>query len=452
MFEESHETLEGLRRLFAGQTSPFEEARAAAHLTGCRDCWLLAARAIAAQKASGVLVVQGPLRKLVELHEEEQERSLDWLEAPAAWPEIQALTTKARRDKVRLTRSLHTFGFLEFLLEAGAEAAAPAESEEFFILALFVAGQLPSSRFSNEMKNDLCAECCMEIANARRRLARWPAARDSLKKGLDYAARGARNGVAEGKVLCVEGVLEDDLGNSDGAAKLLRRAIELFEAAGQTFLRSRTLAQLAYVLVETDPAESLRIIEQALALIPADNPRLAMFAEGIKIACLIALDAPQEALLRLIALQPLHKQFREPFTQLRRKFTAARILESLGRHRKAEILFEEAVAGDLEHGLVKDYFLDLVYLFGFHLRRGQKDAAIAVCRRGGQDLSPLIDEEEHGEPAHDQMRTVWRSLEEEVKKGKIDLGVTTVLKNYIKAHWRTPASEPPSFGPSTASE
>jgi hypothetical protein len=94
---------------------------------------------------------------------------------------------------------------------------------------------------------------------------------------------------------------------------------------------------------------------------------------------------------------------------------------------------------------VKDLFLDLVYLFGFHLRRGQTSEAIAVCRRASQELSLLDDEEGSGESARDQMRTVWRSLEEEVKRGTVDLGATTVLKNYIKAHWRTPASEPPSF-------
>ncbi|HTQ78392.1 MAG TPA: hypothetical protein VMM92_00235 [Thermoanaerobaculia bacterium] len=173
----------------------------------------------------------------------------EWLEAQAAWIEIRPLSAKARRDKVRLTRSLHTISFLEVLQEEGAAAGAPAESEEFFYLALLVAGQLPSSRFTVELKNDLCAECCAEIANARRRLAKWPAARDALQKGADYVERGAKNGIAEGKVLCVEGALEDDLGNIEKAADILRRAIGLFETAAQIYLKSRTLAQLAYILV-----------------------------------------------------------------------------------------------------------------------------------------------------------------------------------------------------------
>jgi tetratricopeptide (TPR) repeat protein len=444
MFEEPHENLEGLRRLFAGEASPAEAERAAAHLTGCRGCWRLAARAIAAQKASGVLALQGPLRSLVDLHEVEQTRLEEWLEAQALWAEIRSLTAKARRDKVRLTRPLHTLSFLEVLLEEGA-VGSPVESEELFYLALLVAQQLPSPELSIPLKNDLCAECCAEIANARRRSAKWPAARDALKKGTEYAARGSKNGVVEGKLLCVAGALEDDLGNTEEAARILRRAAGLFEAAAQTFLRSRTLAQLAYVLVDLDPIESLQVVEQALSLIPDSNSRLVWFAEIIRINCLVSLGAPQEALLRFNDLKVLQEQFREPFIQLRSRFTSARILEHLGRLQRAESLFQEVIAGDLEHGLMKDFFLDLVYLFGFHLRRGQSSAAIAVCRRASQELSLLDDEAGSGESARDQMRMVWRGLEEEVKKGNVDLGATAVLRNYIMAHWRTPASDPPFF-------
>ncbi len=445
MFEEAHENLDGLRRVFSGQASPIEADRAAAHLMSCRSCWLLATRAIAAQKPSGLTAAQGPLKSLVDLYEMEQGRLEEWLEAQATWIEVRSLTLKARRDKVRLTRTLHTLSFLEVLLEEGA-GSSPSESEEYFYLALLVAGQLPSPKFSVELRNDLCAECCAEIANARRRSAKWIAARDAIKKGSDYAEKGLKSGVAEAKVLCVAGALEDDLGNTEEAAGILRRAVELFERSGQSLLLSRTLTQLAFILVDLDPAESLRIIDKALPLIPDNNPRLVMFAEGIKVDSLMGLGAVQEALLRFNSLKVLHEQFREPFVQLRRRFNAGRILEHLGRFKKAEVLFQEVIAGDLEHGLIKDFFLDLVYLLGFYLRKGQTSDAIAICRRASQELSLLDDEEGSAETARDQMRMVWRSLEEEVRRGTVDLGATKVMRNYIKAHWRFPASEPPTFG------
>lgn len=179
MFEETHESLEGLCRVFAGKASQVEAEQAAAHLTNCRECRLLASRAIATQEAKGVAIVDGPLRSMVDLHEMEQARLKEWLEAGALWTDLRSLSTKARRDKVRLTRSLHTLGFLEVLLEEGT-TGTPIECEEIFYLALLVSQQLPSPRFSIELKNDLCAECCAEIANARRRLAKWPAVRDAL--------------------------------------------------------------------------------------------------------------------------------------------------------------------------------------------------------------------------------------------------------------------------------
>jgi tetratricopeptide (TPR) repeat protein len=441
MFKEAHKTLEGLRKVFDGQASTAEEERLAVHLMGCRACRLLSTRAIAAQKATGTIAVQGSLRLLLDLQEKEQAKAEEWLEAQATWAEIRSLNTKARRDKVRLTRSLHTMSFLEVLLEEGA-TATPVESEELFYLALLAAGQLP---YSIELKNDLCAECCSEIANARRRQAKWPGARDALKKGKDYAARGSGDRVVEGKVLTIEGILEDDLGNCEEAAKILRRAVGLFEMAADTFLASKTLARLAFILVDLDPAESLRVAERALALIPADNPRLVMFTEGIRVNCLLTIGAPQEALLRFMDLKKLQEQFREPVIQLKRRFTEARILEHLGRMQKAESLFQEVIAGDLEYGLTKDFYLDLVYLFGFYLRTGKSSEAIAVCQQAHQELALVEDEEGSAEPARDQMRLVWRNLEEEVKKGTVDLGAPNVLRNYIKAHWRTPANDPPSF-------
>ncbi len=445
MHGEAHESLEGLRRLFAGHGAPGETDRVAAHLLGCRPCWLLAARALAAHKASGSVVLHGRLRAIADLHEMEQARLEQWLEAQAAWADLRLLGTKARRDKVRLTRSLHTLAFLEVLLDEAAKGT-PAESEEAFSLAFLVAAQLPTPTFSAELKNDLCADCCAEVGNARRRRAKWPAARDALKKAAHYVEKGKKDGVMQGKVLWRTAQLESDLGNLEEARRLLYRTIEFFEAASQAFWKSTALAQLAYLLLDTEPAESLRVIEQCLSLIPPENPRLVVFAESIKIDCLMALGAPDEALLRFYGLKPLYEQFREPFIQLRRRFTAARLLEHLGRPRKAERLFEEVIAADLEHGLVKDYFLDLAYLFGFFLRRGQMADAIAVCRRAREELSLLDDSDEDSpESARDQMRMVWQRLEEGVKKGTIEFGAITVLRDYIKAHWLRPANEMPSF-------
>jgi tetratricopeptide (TPR) repeat protein len=404
---------------------------------------------MAAQEASGEIEVEGTLRSLVDLLGREKKRLQEWLEAKAHWIDVRSMPTKGRRDKVRLTRTLHTMSFVEVLLDEAAAAGSPAESEEFSYLALLVAQQLPDARISAGMKNDLCAECCIEIANSRRRQAKWPAAREAVRKANEYierdCERDSETGVVKGKILSVLGALEDDLGNTEEARKLLRSAAGLFEAARETFLTSRTLVQMAYILADSDPPEGLQIVQEASRLIPPNNPRLVWLAETIRINCLITMGSPHEALMRFRDLRKLQEQFREPFVQIRSRFTAARILEHLGRHQQAEKLFQEVVADDLEHGFVKDFFLDLVYLLGFHIRGGQSPEAIAVCRRAVQELSLLENEEGSGETARDQMQEVWRSLEEGVKKGNVGQGATVVLRNYIRSHWRVPAVDPPSF-------
>ncbi|HEY2737967.1 MAG TPA: tetratricopeptide repeat protein, partial [Thermoanaerobaculia bacterium] len=152
------------------------------------------------------------------------------------------------------------------------------------------------------------------------------------------------------------------------------------------------------------------MIDQAMMAVPPNNPRLTMFAEGVKVECLIELGKPREALARFEALRELHEQFLEPFVQLQRRCTLARILDNLGDLEGAVSLLNEVIAGDVEHGLMKQLFLDLVSLFGVYLRHGQADGAISVCERAIRELSLVRDEEGSDPAAREQMRTVWTKL------------------------------------------
>jgi tetratricopeptide (TPR) repeat protein len=442
---EEHENLERLRRLFAGEGSPGEIESAAAHITGCRPCWMLAARALEAERAKGSAALRGVVRSVADLQEAERSRSEEWLEALAAWAEIRSLDTKERRNKVRFTRPLHTRAFFEVLLAEADNSGSPAESEECFYLALLVAVQLPSPPYSTNLKNDLCAATCVEIANACRRQAKWPGAKSALQKAAQYIEKGTQDGVVRGKLLWRTAALETDLGNLKGSAALLRQAIPLFEAASDRLLLGTALAQLAHLHLETEPAEGLRIIEECLPLVPPESPRLMVIAEGIRIECLINLGASHEALLRFRRLAPLFEQFHEPLLQIRRQFTVGRLLELIGRTEQAERVFQEVITADVQHGFLKDLFMDLAYMFGFFLRAERHGDAIAICRRATRELSILDDEEEGGATAHEQMHQVWQTLEESVRRGNVTLHAPTILRNYLTAYWRQPAKELPTF-------
>ena len=244
-------------------------------------------------------------------------------------------------------------------------------------------------------------------------------------------SRGSGMPTVEGKVLSVLAAVEGDLGNPKKAVEILRKAVRLFEIASNSPLVNRTLVQIAYILADADESlEALRVIDHALTIIHPTDLRLILLAESIRVNCLLGLGASREALIRFHALGELYDQFSDSFLQLRRRFISARILEDLGYFRKAEKIYSDVIAGDLEHGLVKDFFLDLVYLFGAFLRRGQTGDALAVCRRAIQDTSLLQEVEGTSAAACDQMRTLWMKLEKGIEQGTIGLGAVAVMRDY----------------------
>jgi hypothetical protein len=120
---------------------------------------------------------------------------------------------------------------------------------------------------------------------------------------------------------------------------------------------------------------------------------------------------------------------------LRSTFTAARLLEALGRAKEAEKLFEEVIAEGLEQEWYKDAFLDLLYLFGFHIRAGSAEKAVAVCQR-------LLAQLDLG---HDQLRAVWTQLRDASGRQALTGQSLAMARSYLRGHWKHPAAKAPEF-------
>lgn len=370
------------------------------------------------------------LQSLLERFNLEQARLEERLIAQAIVGDLKSLKQRARRERLTKLRGLSR-SVVEELLVA-SRSASPLEGEEWASLALLVCHQLSPEVYSEAVRADLLAETYSELASSRRRGARWNSAREALRLGQEQANRGSRNPVIVGLLLAIEGAIEGDVGELEKAEAILMQARSNFEKAGEHRLVARTLVQLAYVLMDAEPARSLTILQEGNGKIPETDKRLLLLAESTRIDCLVTLGDGAEAMRRFEALSDLWDQIADPFFQLRRRFFAGRLLESVGRYSEADSLFEQVIALDLEQRSTKSLFLDLVYLFGSFVRRGDLEKAVDVCHRAVRDLSVLDIEEDSLKP----MRALWIGLGQRAQQGKVGLDLVLRSRHFIRNQWR----------------
>jgi tetratricopeptide (TPR) repeat protein len=354
------------------------------------------------------------------------------LVAAAAVADLRHASRRARREAVVRDRKKHNDGFVRGLLAESRATSSPPEAEEWAGLALIASQQIPPDAVSPEVRADLQSECLCEIASARRRSARWNSAREALRQGYEIAKKGTGSLFVRGMLSAIEGLIEGDCGGLERAEELLNRATENFMEVSSRGYAAKAKIQIAYVLLDVAPERSIEILSTAEKMIPESDKRLTMFAESIRIDALITRGQAHEALLRFDSLFSLYEQFGDPFVQLRRRFTAGRLLESLGYFSEADSLFAEVIAADLEQRSNKSYFLDQIYMVGSYLRRGDAESGVKVCTQAIMALSSMdLDEESEG-----QMRKLWSSIAAKIKSERLTLSVITAARQYIKTQWR----------------
>jgi tetratricopeptide (TPR) repeat protein len=355
------------------------------------------------------------------------------LASAAAVADVRRAQRRTRREAIVKDRGKHHAGFVKGLLSEARSTSSPTEGEEWVGLALVACQQIPPGTIREDHRSDLLAECFAELASARRRSARWIAAREALKQGNENARRGSGNGFVRGLLMAIEGLVEGDCGGLERAEELLSQATRQFIAVGAHGYAARARIQVAYVLLDVAPDRTIEILAEADKMIPESDKRLLMFAESIRIDALITRGLKREAMLRFEALTGLYDQFGDPFVQLRRRFTAARLLEALGRFQEADALFAEVIAADLEQRSNKSYFLDQIYMVGSFTRRGDVSAAVDTCKQAIDALSIMdLDETSDG-----QMRKLWSSIANKLQRKAITVSVITAARQFIKTQWRT---------------
>ncbi len=438
----SHLGREAMRRILAGEGGPQEVEAAAEHLVSCDPCRALAGTAadeLRSEKPG--LAGEGPLQLVFDLIDRERQWAVDYLAAVTEWAELRRLPNRrSQRERVRMTKACHTIAFFHLVLGEIKDASSWDEAEFLAGMALLcIEAMSQRQRITQAADHDLKAEVWTAVANARRRAAEWERMHQALANAERHLKGGTGDPLLEAGFLSITASALADEGHIDRALEALKRCKAIYRARSEWALFARTLVKAASVVADSEPAQGLEALDAAVPLLPPADSHLTLLADLLRVECLIGVSRPNEALQvfrrcsRLLHANPTIRM------QIRGKFTGAKLLDALGYKQPAERLYDEVVDREIEHELYKEAFLDLLYLYGRHMKAGEIEKAMRVCRKALTDASLSA-------VAHDQMRTVWEQLLAATGHHAIGQEVLSDLRRYLNVHWKHPAAAVPVVG------
>jgi tetratricopeptide (TPR) repeat protein len=434
----SHLEREAVRRILAGEGGPQEIEAAVEHLVSCNSC-----RAVAGELRPDTprRAGSGPLQLVLDLIERDRRWAVDYLDASAEWDELRRLPNRrSQRDRARMAKACHTTVFFDLVLRDLKEAPSWDEAEFLAGLALLcVEAMSQRQRIAPAAGHDLQAKVWTAVANARRRAAEWEKAHQALSYAERYRKEGTGDLLVEAELLSITASTLANEGHIARALESLERCKAIYRARSEWALLARALVKTASLVVDTEPAQALEALAAAAPLLPPSDPDLRLLAGLLRVECLVGLSRPHEAsqaFRRSLRSLPANLGVR---MKIRVTFTGAKLLDAMGFKMPAERLFDGAVEREIEHELYKEAFLDLLYLYGRHMKAGEMEKAASVCQRVLTDGSLAA-------VAHDQMRTVWEQLL--AATGRVEIGPKALsdLRRYLSVHWKHPAAAVPAVG------
>lgn len=364
-----------------------------------------------------------------------EQKLIEPLLARALWSLIRRVPRKEQQLQVAESPVCHRKAFLEVLV-ADVRAAGSREESEF--IASLALRAIETAEESAAAKHDLQALVWTEIVNACRIDAEWNRAQVALRRAQEHLAEGSGDLLLKGKMQSVAASLKADQGLRLEALAILEECRTLYEDQKAWPLVARTLVQMAHTLVDADPKRGLALVERALPMIPPADAVLRWLAESNRTESLIQVGEVGQALQAFHLAESLRAGQPRADAERRSTFTAARLLEGLGRMKEAERLFEGAIADAFAHEAYRDACLDLLYLFALHLRTGATEKAVALCRFAVAQLD-LFD------VGHEQLRAVWMELRDAAERRAITLQSLAEVRGFLEAHWKKPAAKAPRF-------
>jgi hypothetical protein len=256
------------------------------------------------------------------------------LDAMALFSELEAAPPARRVELVTADPRFHTWAVAARLLDAAAEFNWRDTGWEIHgcRLALEIADRLPPERYPAALAGDLRARALAGLAGALAQEGWLTEAETTLDRAWEAQEEGSGDGLERAALLRVAASLHQAAGDTAAAARALRQAASIYRLHDQPHERGRTLQKLALAVGHDNPAQGVRIAEQALELItPGREPRVELAARHLLIWFLNDCGLPWEALDLLDRSRALYRQCRdtEPLALL--PWVEARICRRLGR-------------------------------------------------------------------------------------------------------------------------
>jgi hypothetical protein len=288
------------------------------------------------------------------------------------------------------------------------------------------------------LKQDLRAQLWTEVANVRRVASEWSKSNAALVQARKHLVEGSGDPLLKARAQSVSASLFADQGRRVEALAALEECVQLYESHGAWPLVARTMVKMAHTLVDTDPARAFTLAAQALPMVPAEDTALRCLAENIRTDGMINLGEIDLALLTFDRAEPLRSAGVSPAAKRRSHFLAARLLEHLSHPKEAVRLFESVIADAFDHEAYREAFLDLLYVFGFHVRLGATEKAVVLCRFA-------IDRLDFLDLGHEQLRAVWMELMDAAERRAITFQSLAEVRRFLEMHWKKPAAQLPRF-------
>lgn len=354
------EQLEGLGR---DELPPEERKWVVRHLlAGCESC-LAAARRLffPAEGADYSDVLRRiDLAAVLAWNDVEVERRL----GAEIWAEVlRPLDAGGRLLAVRNEPGFCCWGLHERVLQEAVQVVrkAPVEAVDLAHLALVIAEALDARVYGEERIQDLRAAAWSALGNAKRLAGDFSGAQDALHAAEEALGRGTGDPLEKANAISIRASLQADLGDLEGAAKTLDRAVRLSLAVGARLLAARFTFKQSSFIGWFDPHRGLALAESGERLLgTADDPHLQLVGRHLVAFWNNEIGEVEEARAILETYRYLYARHSDVFWSGRRLDLEARITRSEGDLATAERLFRDLV--ELYAGAHFDFDLALATL------------------------------------------------------------------------------------------